>query len=172
MEPSHSIDMSLFGMIAIGLFVAFIAAAIARPPLGKNPLHWLCAVGLLVVATLFGVRFMRGYDLMRANEARQAAIERMEEERALLPPHYVATSSDAPSSVAMAEIHGAPATWSETQIRTTKMWGVLFIALLVPFFIFLVSRHLMVASKTNIGNLKPSLLPDFVLWNSEELYRN
>jgi peptide/nickel transport system substrate-binding protein len=39
-------------------------------------------------------------------------------------------------------------------------------------FIFLVSRHLMVASKTNVGNLKPSLLPDFVLWNSEELYRN
>jgi peptide/nickel transport system substrate-binding protein len=39
-------------------------------------------------------------------------------------------------------------------------------------FIFLVSRHLMVASKTNIGNLKPALLPDFVLWNSEELFRN
>lgn len=38
--------------------------------------------------------------------------------------------------------------------------------------IFLVSRHLMVASKTNIGNLKPALLPDFVLWNSEELFRN
>ena len=39
-------------------------------------------------------------------------------------------------------------------------------------FIFLVSRHLMVASKTNIGNLKPALLPDFVLWNAEELFRN
>ena len=38
-------------------------------------------------------------------------------------------------------------------------------------FIFLVSRHLIVASKTDIGNLKPALLPDFVLWNCEELYR-
>ncbi len=38
-------------------------------------------------------------------------------------------------------------------------------------FIFLVSRHLMVAAKRDIGNLRPSLLPDFVLWNVEELYR-
>jgi peptide/nickel transport system substrate-binding protein len=38
-------------------------------------------------------------------------------------------------------------------------------------FIFLVSRHLIVASKTGIGNLQPALLPDFVLWNCEELYR-
>ena len=38
-------------------------------------------------------------------------------------------------------------------------------------FIFLASRHLIVAAKSNIGNLKPALLPDFVLWNAEELYR-
>jgi peptide/nickel transport system substrate-binding protein len=38
-------------------------------------------------------------------------------------------------------------------------------------FIFLVSRHLIVANKTGIGNFKPALLPDFVLWNCEELYR-
>lgn len=38
-------------------------------------------------------------------------------------------------------------------------------------FIMLASRHLMVAAKTDIGNLKPALLGDFVLWNSEELYR-
>jgi ABC-type transport system substrate-binding protein len=38
-------------------------------------------------------------------------------------------------------------------------------------FIFLVSRHLIVAAKTDIGNFKPALLPDFVLWNCEELYR-
>jgi peptide/nickel transport system substrate-binding protein len=37
--------------------------------------------------------------------------------------------------------------------------------------IFLVSRHLIVAAKADIGNLKPALLPDFVLWNCEELYR-
>jgi peptide/nickel transport system substrate-binding protein len=37
--------------------------------------------------------------------------------------------------------------------------------------IFLAARHLLVGAKTNIGNLKPALLPDFVLWNSEELYR-
>ncbi len=36
-------------------------------------------------------------------------------------------------------------------------------------FIFLASRHLIVAAKTNIANLKPALLPDFVLWNCEEL---
>ncbi|MFN0083766.1 MAG: ABC transporter substrate-binding protein [Blastocatellia bacterium] len=38
-------------------------------------------------------------------------------------------------------------------------------------FIFLASRHLVVAAKSDIGNLKPALLPDFVLWNAEELYR-
>lgn len=37
--------------------------------------------------------------------------------------------------------------------------------------IFLASRHLLVAAKTDIGNFKPALLPDFVLWNCEELYR-
>lgn len=39
-------------------------------------------------------------------------------------------------------------------------------------FIFLVSRHLIVAARTNIGNFKPALLPDFVLWNCEELFRS
>lgn len=38
-------------------------------------------------------------------------------------------------------------------------------------FIFLASRHLIVAAKADIGNFKPALLPDFVLWNCEELYR-
>jgi peptide/nickel transport system substrate-binding protein len=38
-------------------------------------------------------------------------------------------------------------------------------------FIFLAARHLLVAAKTDIGNFKPALLPDFVLWNCEELYR-
>jgi ABC-type transport system substrate-binding protein len=38
-------------------------------------------------------------------------------------------------------------------------------------FIFLASRHLLIAAKSDIGNLKPALLPDFVLWNPEELYR-
>ncbi|MGE0885449.1 MAG: ABC transporter substrate-binding protein [Blastocatellales bacterium] len=38
-------------------------------------------------------------------------------------------------------------------------------------FILLASRHLIVAAKTDIGNLKPALLPDFVLWNCEELVR-
>jgi ABC-type transport system substrate-binding protein len=38
-------------------------------------------------------------------------------------------------------------------------------------FIFLVSRHLLIGAKRDIGNLRPSLLPDFVLWNVEELFR-
>jgi peptide/nickel transport system substrate-binding protein len=38
-------------------------------------------------------------------------------------------------------------------------------------YIFLVSRHLIVAAKTDLGNFKPALLPDFVLWNCEELFR-
>jgi peptide/nickel transport system substrate-binding protein len=38
-------------------------------------------------------------------------------------------------------------------------------------FIFLAARHLIVAAKTDVGNLRPALLPDFVLWNSEELRR-
>jgi len=37
-------------------------------------------------------------------------------------------------------------------------------------FIFLVSRHLIVASKSRIGNFKPAHLPDFVLWNCDQLY--
>jgi peptide/nickel transport system substrate-binding protein len=38
-------------------------------------------------------------------------------------------------------------------------------------FLFLVARHLIVAAKADVGNLKPALLPDFVLWNCEELKR-
>jgi len=38
-------------------------------------------------------------------------------------------------------------------------------------FLFLVTRHLVVAAKTDVRNLKPALLPDFVLWNCEELAR-
>jgi peptide/nickel transport system substrate-binding protein len=38
-------------------------------------------------------------------------------------------------------------------------------------FLFLASRHLLVAAKTDLGNFKPAVLPDFVLWNCEELYR-
>ena len=38
-------------------------------------------------------------------------------------------------------------------------------------FLFLASRHLLVAARTDIGNFKPALLSDFVLWNCEELYR-
>ncbi|MEP7269929.1 MAG: ABC transporter substrate-binding protein [Acidobacteriota bacterium] len=38
-------------------------------------------------------------------------------------------------------------------------------------FIFLVARNLMISAKTNIGNLRPAQLPDFVLWNCEELFR-
>ena len=37
-------------------------------------------------------------------------------------------------------------------------------------FIFLVSRHLIVAAKSRIGNLEPAHLPDFVLWNCDRLY--
>lgn len=38
-------------------------------------------------------------------------------------------------------------------------------------FIFLASRHLIVAAGSDLRNLKPALLPDFVLWNCEELRR-
>lgn len=38
-------------------------------------------------------------------------------------------------------------------------------------FIFLASRNLVVASRSDVGNLKPATLPDFALWNCEELYR-
>jgi peptide/nickel transport system substrate-binding protein len=38
-------------------------------------------------------------------------------------------------------------------------------------FIFLASRHLLVAARPDIGNLKPATLPDFVLWNADELNR-
>ena len=39
-------------------------------------------------------------------------------------------------------------------------------------YIFLATRHLLVAAKPDVGNFKPAILPDFVLWNCEELYRN
>ena len=38
-------------------------------------------------------------------------------------------------------------------------------------FIFLASRHLLVAAQTGVGNFNPALLPDFALWNVDELYR-
>jgi peptide/nickel transport system substrate-binding protein len=38
-------------------------------------------------------------------------------------------------------------------------------------FIFLATRNLVVAARSDIGNFKPATLPDFVLWNCEELYR-
>jgi hypothetical protein len=38
-------------------------------------------------------------------------------------------------------------------------------------FIFLATRHLIIASRAEITGLKPALLPDFVLWNCEELSR-
>jgi len=41
----------------------------------------------------------------------------------------------------------------------------------LPTSDFRPSRHLLVAAKTDIGNFKPALLRDFVLWNCEELYR-
>lgn len=39
-------------------------------------------------------------------------------------------------------------------------------------FIFLATRHLIVAARADIAGFKPALLPDFVLWNSEELARS
>jgi peptide/nickel transport system substrate-binding protein len=39
-------------------------------------------------------------------------------------------------------------------------------------FLFLVSRHLIVAARADVGNLRPAPLPDFALWNVEELYRS
>lgn len=39
-------------------------------------------------------------------------------------------------------------------------------------FIFLATRHLIVAAKSDVANLKPALLADFVLWNCEELQRH
>lgn len=38
-------------------------------------------------------------------------------------------------------------------------------------FIFLATRHLIVGAKTDLGNLRPALLPDFLLWNCHEIYR-
>ncbi len=38
-------------------------------------------------------------------------------------------------------------------------------------FLYLVARDLVVAARAQIGNLKPSIIPNFLLWNSEELYR-
>ncbi len=38
-------------------------------------------------------------------------------------------------------------------------------------FIFLAARHLLIAARSDIRNLKPALLPDFVLWNCDELSR-
>lgn len=37
--------------------------------------------------------------------------------------------------------------------------------------IFLATRHLIVAARADVGNFKPAVLPDFALWNCEELYR-
>jgi Ca2+/Na+ antiporter len=137
MTPSIPYGVGLFGMIAIGLLVAFIAAAIARPPLGKNPFHWLCAIVLLVIGVLFGARFLISYQSMRANEVRQAEAAIANDLRSL--------DMEMPTSAGLGEssmmIHGDP--WIDAQVHqvhTTKAWGVLFVALLVPFLIFVVAR--------------------------------
>lgn len=38
-------------------------------------------------------------------------------------------------------------------------------------YIFLVTRNLLVAAKPDLGNFKPAKLPDFTMWNCEEIYR-
>ncbi|MBI1745663.1 MAG: ABC transporter substrate-binding protein [Acidobacteria bacterium] len=37
-------------------------------------------------------------------------------------------------------------------------------------FIYLAARQLIVATKSNLGNVKPGVLNDFILWNCDELY--
>jgi hypothetical protein len=147
MSSSPAIHMSLFGLIAIGLIAAFVTAAIMRRPFGKTPLGWLCVLNLLVVVTLFGVGYMRGHETW---SPAPAAFGRMHEMQSHSPFH-----SDAASSVAMSEIHGAPATWSETRVHTTRSGGVLIIALFVPFFIFLAARLVRRAMRGD-SNASPS----------------
>jgi peptide/nickel transport system substrate-binding protein len=38
-------------------------------------------------------------------------------------------------------------------------------------FIFLAARNLIVGATSDLGNLRPALLPDFLLWNCDEIYR-
>jgi hypothetical protein len=135
--PTSSFGISMVGMVLIGLFIAFIAAAIARPPLGKNPFHWLCAIVLLVIGLLFGTRFLISYQSMRANEVRQA--------EAVIANDLKSLDMEMHTSAGLGEssmmIHGDP--WIDAQVHqvhTTKTWGVLFVALLVPFLIFVVAR--------------------------------
>ena len=40
-----------------------------------------------------------------------------------------------------------------------------------PPYIFQATRHLIVGAKSELGNLRPALLPDFVLWNCDEIDR-
>jgi hypothetical protein len=154
MSPSESFGMSLFGVFIVALIVAFVAAAILRRPLGKSLLPWLGAFGLLVVAALFGVRSMSFDSSTRALEARRAAIDHMHEMQSRSP-----FQSDAASSMAMAEFHGPATTWSTTRVHTTRSWGVLFIALLVPFFIFLISRLIRRAGRGESADASRSSSP-------------
>jgi peptide/nickel transport system substrate-binding protein len=38
-------------------------------------------------------------------------------------------------------------------------------------YIFLATRHLIVGAKSDLSNVRPALLPDFVLWNCDEIFR-
>ena len=38
-------------------------------------------------------------------------------------------------------------------------------------YIFLATCHLIVGAKSERGNLRRALLPDFILWNGDEVFR-
>jgi hypothetical protein len=137
--PTDSLGISMVGIVLIGLFITFIAAAIVRPPLGKNPFHWLCAIVLLVIGLLFGTRFLISYQAMRSHQVQQAEAAEVNALRSLGMEIH---ASAGPGGSSMT-VHGGPAVWAETQahqVHTTKRSGVLFVALFVPFLIFLVAR--------------------------------
>jgi hypothetical protein len=126
--------ISLIGMILLGLIVAFIAAAIVGAGRVPRALAWVGAVGILMLAVLFGVRFLRGPNQLRELQARQEAVARMDEVRSMA----MTTHGSEMTSGSIATPHGQAMVWS--QGHTTRSSGVLFVALLVPFVVFLVLR--------------------------------
>jgi hypothetical protein len=128
--------ISLIGVVLIGFFITAIVVAIVRPPLHGSRFNWLAALGLLLLTMAMGVVLINRYRSLEIHRAEQT----MHDEIVQLESHVFTPDVTGIDGSAIMTSHGPPASWSQSQIHTTKAWGVLFIATFIPFVIFLITR--------------------------------
>jgi hypothetical protein len=128
--------ISLIGVVLIGFFITAIVVAIVRPPLHGSRFNWLAALGLLLLTMAMGVVLINRYRSLEIHRAEQT----MHDGIVQLESHVFTPDVTGIDGSAIMTSHGPPASWSQSQIHTTKAWGVLFIATFIPFVIFLITR--------------------------------